>query len=267
MKTKTAWLILGVLQAALFHACRQPGQPEEWIELFNGKDLQGWDIKIAGYPLNENFGRTFRVEEGLLKVCYDQYDDFGNRFGHIFYEAPYSHYKLRVEYRFTGEQVVGGPAWAYRNNGIMFHAQPAETMALDQHFPISVEAQMLGGTGEGERPTGSVCTPGTSVTVNGLRIDAHCYGSSGPTIHGDRWVEMEIVVLGDSIVHHIVEGDTVLTYGNLRYEGSMLYEQPGWSEMDGQPLMAGHIALQAESHPTEFKSIRILDLSHKYSKK
>src|SRR5260221_1737380 len=39
---------------------------EDWIPLFNGKDLSGWDIKITGHDLNENFGNTFRVE-GAIK--------------------------------------------------------------------------------------------------------------------------------------------------------------------------------------------------------
>jgi hypothetical protein len=261
MRNLSVLLGVGIFIAGLTTSCRQTGQEEAWVSLFNGKDLDGWNIKIAGYPLNENFGNTFRVADGLLKVSYDEYESFENRFGHIFFHQPFSHYKLRVEYRFTGEQVPGGAGWAYRNNGIMFHSQPAETMGIDQHFPISVEAQMLGGPGEGDRPTGSVCTPGTSVEVGGIRIDAHCFGSTGPTIHGDRWVTMEIVVFGDSLVHHIVEGDTVLTYGKLRYDGAMLHDYPGWGRLEGEPLRSGYIALQAESHPTEFRKIEIMDLS------
>jgi predicted esterase len=264
MKNKLTLAAIGLFLMAMTLSCQQDGQEGDWVALFNGKDLDGWNIKIAGYPMNENFGNTFRVEDGLLKVSYDEYENFDNRFGHLFFHQPFSHYKLRVEYRFTGEQVPGGAGWAYRNNGIMFHAQPAETMAIDQHFPISVEAQLLGGSGEGERPTGSVCTPGTSVEIDGLKIDAHCFGSAGPTIDGDRWVTMEIVVLGDSVVHHIVEGDTVLTYGKLRYEGAMLYDLPGWGDLDGKPLTSGYIALQAESHPTEFRKIEIMDLSEKF---
>ncbi|MBO0798318.1 MAG: DUF1080 domain-containing protein, partial [Blastocatellia bacterium] len=132
---------------------------KEWIQLFNGKDLKDWDIKISGYDLNDNFGNTFRVEDGLLKVSYDKYDTFKNRFGHIFYRQKFSYYVIAAEYRFVGEQVPGGPSWALRNNGIMIHCQPASTMLKDQDFPISIEVQLLGGTGKGERPTANVCTP------------------------------------------------------------------------------------------------------------
>ena len=80
----------------------QPVTP--WISMFNGENLNGWTPKITGYALGENFGNTFRVENGVMKVAYDQYDVFGNRFGHLFYKTPYSSYKMRIEYRFTGEQ-------------------------------------------------------------------------------------------------------------------------------------------------------------------
>ncbi len=40
---------------------------EEWISIFNGKNLEGWDIKITGHDLNVNVGNTFRVEDSLLK--------------------------------------------------------------------------------------------------------------------------------------------------------------------------------------------------------
>lgn len=232
----------------LLPGCGSGESQEKWVSIFNGKNLDGWDVKIAGYELNDNFGNTFRVENGSLVVSYDEYEEFGNRFGHIFYNTPYSHYRLQLEYRFVGEQVNGGAGWALRNNGVMFHSQSAESMGIDQHFPISIEAQLLGGLGEGERSTGNICTPGTNVEVNGVRILDHCITSNSRTFHGDQWVKFELVVFGDSLVHHIVEGDTVFTYGNLRLEES------------GLPLGKGYLALQAESHPTEFRNIKILEL-------
>lgn len=232
----------------LMSACNNAEQTEKWVSIFNGENLDGWDIKISGYELNDNYGNTFRVEDGKLVVSYDEYEEFGDRFGHIYYNQAYSHYKLRLEYRFVGEQVQGGAGWALRNNGVMFHSQSAESIQLNQDFPTSIEAQLLGGLGEGERSTGNVCTPGTNVEIDGVRILDHCINSSSATYHGDQWVRFEMVVFGDSLVHHIIEGDTVFTYGNLRLEES------------GLPLNKGYIALQAESHPTEFRNIEVLEL-------
>ena len=117
----------------------QSAGSDEWIQLFNGKDLEGWTPKFTGFPLGVNHLNTFRVEDGLFKVSYDNWSDFRNEFGHIFYEQPFSHYRLRVEYRFSGEQVTNGPAWALRNSGIMFHSQSPESMTLEQEFPASIE--------------------------------------------------------------------------------------------------------------------------------
>lgn len=110
----------------------------DWIQMFDGKDLSGWDIKFAKHELNDNFNNTFRVEEGLLKVRYDKWNAFHGEFGHIFYKQPFSYYLLAAEYRFVGNQVAGaGPSleWALRNNGIMVHGQTAESMGLNQDFP------------------------------------------------------------------------------------------------------------------------------------
>lgn len=229
-----------------------PAGDQEWRQLFNGENLDGWDIKIRGSELNDNYRNTFRVEDGLLKISYDEYETFDNRFGHIFFNEPFSHYILRVEYRFVGDQVNGGPGWAFRNNGIMFHSQSAESMELDQNFPTSVEAQLLGGDGENERSNFNVCTPGTHVMIDGVLRREHCINSRAETYHGDQWVTVELHVFGDSIVHHIIENDTVMTYHNLQISDT------------GEPLDKGYIALQAESHPTEFRKIEILDLSDLY---
>jgi len=243
--------VFGVLiSMVMLGSCAAEKEPE-WRSLFNGENLDGWDIKIRGFELNDNHKNTFRVEDGLLTVSYDEYETFDNKFGHIFYHEPFSHYQLKVEYRFVGEQVEGGAGWAFMNNGIMFHSQSAASMELDQDFPDSVEAQLLGGSGEGERPNFSVCTPGTHVEIDGRLRTEHCISSDGPTFHGDQWVTVELHVYGDSIVHHIIENDTIMTYGGLVLDSM-------------EPLKEGYIALQAESHPTQFRKIEILDLSDQY---
>jgi hypothetical protein len=240
-----------------------PKEEEKWIQLFNGKDLGDWDIKFAGYPLNENLNNTFRVENNMLVVRYDEWDSLNGEFGHIFYKEPFSHYKLRVEYRIVGEQVAGGRGWAYKNNGVMFHSQSAASMLTDQSFPVSIEAQLLGGYPEGERPTGNLCTPGTHVELNGELHTPHCTNSSSKTYRGEEWVTFELVVLGHEIIHHIVNGDTVLTYSKPQIGGEL---PDGFPLIEGTLLESGYIALQAESHPFDFRKVELLDLSDQYRK-
>ena len=235
---------------------------KDWIQLFNGKNLDGWVPKITGYPLGENYGNTFRVENGVLRISYDQYTDFGNRFGHIFYRnRKFSHYIVAAEYRFIGEQVKGGPAWGLRNNGIMLHCQAPDTMSKDQDFPISIEAQLLGGGPTGERSTANVCTPGTEIFRNGEMVKSHCLNSTSQTYRGDQWVRVEVEVLGSERVRHMIDGKTVLDYGNLQIGGGNVINFDPSIKKDGAPLGEGYIALQAESHPTEFRKVEVLDLS------
>lgn len=233
---------------------------EDWIQLFNGKDLNNWLPKITGYPLNENYGNTFRVENGVMKVSYDQYTEFGQRFGHIFYRDPFSYYRIRVEYRFTGPQAPKGPAWARRNSGIMVHCQTPQSMTKDQNFPISIEVQLLGGLGEGDRSTMNLCTPGTNVVMDGKLVTKHCIQSTSKTYDGDGWVSAEARVLGDSETTHFVEGQEVLRYNLPQVGGDGVTNFDPGAKKDGLLLHGGYISLQSESHPVEFRKVELLNL-------
>ena len=232
---------------------------QKWIQLFNGKDLTGWKVKITGHGLGDNFGNTFRVEDGVLKVCYDKYDRFGGKFGHLFYHKPFSNYRLRVEYRFTGEQAAGGEGWAFRNSGMMIHGQSPESMRKDQKFPVSIEVQLLGGRATGKRPTGNLCTPGTHVVMDGKLIKRHVINSASETYRGDRWVTVEVEVRGNTITH-IVEGKTVLTYTDPQLDDGDADARKLIEAGQDKMLRGGTISLQSESHPVEFRKVEIMVL-------
>lgn len=258
-------LLIAATLATAVCACTntepQTGTPE-WIQLFNGKDLHDWTVKIAKHEVGENYANTFRVEDGLLKVRYDGYTDFDFQYGHIHYNTPYSAYLLRVEYRFTGEQAPGGEGWAWRNSGAMLHGQAPQTMLKDQDFPISIEGQLLGGDGTNERTTSNLCTPGTNVVMekDGQLFTPHCTSSTSKTYHGDQWVTAEFLVLADSVVHHILEGDTVLTYHKPQIGGGNVSNYDPAVKQDGKILKGGYISLQSESHPIDFRKVELLDL-------
>jgi hypothetical protein len=267
MKNHTTRVVrIGLLAACLMilagistFAQNDPNQ-KEWIQLFNGKNLEGWDVKLSGHDLNDNFGNTFRVENGVMQVSYDQYSTFDNRFGHIFYREKFSHYLLAVEYRFLGEQAKGGPEWAFRNSGMMVHSQSAASMLKAQDFPISIEVQLLGGRGTGERTTSNLCTPGTHVVMDGKLITDHCVNSNSRTYHGDQWVRAEVLVLGDSQIRHLLDGKTVLEYTKPQIGGPNVANVDPAVKQDGKILAEGYISLQAESHPIEFRKVELLNL-------
>jgi hypothetical protein len=245
MQKTTPIALIACLAAATAHA-------EDWIALFNGKDLRDWTPKFADMPAGENHNKIFRVEDGMLKVSYADSEKFDGRFGHLFYKTPFSHYRIRAEFRFTGDQLAGGPDWAFRNNGFMLHSQAPETMTLDQKFPNSSEMQFWGNDTEkgGEfsgRPMGNVFTPGTKVTLNGKESEGGGTTSSSPQFSGLDWVTVEAEVHGGEEIIHLVNGKEVLRYQNTQLD-------------DGTPLTSGYISIQAETHSTEFRKIEIMPL-------
>ena len=247
---------------------------ENWEIIFNGKDLKDWKIKFANQNLNINYKNTFQIKDSILKVVYDNYDSFDNNYGQIYYKQPYSYYKLKFEYRFTGNQTKGGAGWAKRNSGIMIHSQSPESNDFSQSFPVSIEVQLLGGLSKGERPTGNLCTPGTAVIMNEKINYNHCILSNSKTYDGEQWVRGEIIVHGGEKITHIIENDTVLSYNRPQIGGGFVDSKLGdidwtsngvenkeyWLSKEGEILKSGYIALQSESHPVDFRNIRLLDL-------
>jgi hypothetical protein len=240
---------------------------KDWLQLFNGKNLDGWVPKFKGSPLGENYADTFRVVDGVLQVSYDKWGRFEDRFGHLFYERrKFSHYVIAAEYRFVGEQVAGGPDWAIRNNGLMLHSQSPQSMTKDQDFPISIEMQLLGGLPNGKpRSTANVCTPGTQIfgvnNPGGPMVKGHCVNSKSETYRGDVWVRVEVEVRGGGTITHKVEGQTVLEYEKPTIGGGEVNAFDPAVKVDGTLLTEGYITIQAESHPTEFRKIEVLNLS------
>lgn len=234
---------------------------DTWQQLFNGKDLSGWTPKIVGHAAGENFADTFRVVDGILTVAYDGYGGaFQGRFGHLFYKSEYSNYRLRVEYRFVGEQLPDGPGWALRNSGLMLHGQPPATMGKDQDFPVSIEVQLLGGNEQGERHTANLCTPGTNVVRDGKLWTSHCLDSTSPTFRGDAWVTTEIEVRGDTI-RHLIGGDTVLSYDDPQLDPRDQDAKQLLADGRDKLLHGGTISLQSESHPVQFRKVELLELN------
>ena len=262
MKTqinKVLFALAFIIGLVLFSTPSFAQKNMKWEQLFNGKDLNDWQIKIRHHELNENYANTFRVNEGQIQVRYDEYDAFNEQFGHLFYKEPYSSYLIGVEYRFVGDQVKGGPGWAYRNSGIMVHGQDPATMTKDQDFPNSIEVQLLGGNGRDQRSTANLCTPGTQYVKDGKLIKQHCTNSTSKTFHGDQWTRVEVLVIKDSLIVHYANGEEVMRYTKPQLD-------PINGKTEGELLTGGSISLQSESHPVDFRKVEIIDLE-KYADK
>ena len=255
----TASLSLTVTLVVVLMSCVSTrDKAGQWESLFNGSDLDDWIVKIHHHEAGVNFGNTFRAEDGMIKVRYDQYGDFNEQFAHLYYKTPFSHFHLRLEYRFTGELQRGAPSYTILNSGVMFHSQDPRSMPKEQNWPISVEMQFLAGLGDGQpRPTGNMCSPGTEIVFNGKLYDGHCLNSTSKTYDKDAWVKAELIVLGDSLITHVIAGDTVLQYTNPTMGGGVVdrYDPSVWKP--GAPLTSGYIALQSEGQPIDFRNIEI----------
>ncbi|MES2830243.1 MAG: DUF1080 domain-containing protein [Bacteroidota bacterium] len=267
MIKKTVYVIICAVLLSCGGIKQNLGSPDTekgFKKLFNGKDIDDWFVKIYHHETGNNFGNTFRVVDGTIQIRYDQYDDFNDQFGHLYYKTPYSYYHLKFEYRFVGKLQKGAPGYTLLNSGIMFHSQDPRTMLKEQDWPISVEMQLLGGLGDGRsRPTGNMCSPGTDVVYKGKISADHCINSTSKTYDGDQWVRGELIVLGDSLIKHIINGDTVLQYSKPQIGGGVATGYNPKYKQDGKLLSSGFIALQSEGQPVDFRNIRIKNLINK----
>jgi hypothetical protein len=230
----------------------------KWVSLFNGKDLTDWQMKIVGFKLGENYGNTFRVENGILSVRYDQYDSFNNKFGALYYNKKFSNYRLKVEYRFIGELTKGAPSWGFRDSGVQYHCQAPGTVDLKQNFPVSLEYNLHGGNGKEERPVGQICANGIYFTLNGERNKSYCTDATTKrTFHGDQWVTLEIDV-NNGVIKHVVNGEVILQYENPRFDPKHDIAK-NFITAGNDQVKDGYISLQSNSHPIDFRKIEIME--------
>lgn len=256
-RSRTLTVVLSVLTIATSVLAAPDDAEPKWIPLFNGKNLDGWTPKFAKHPIGVNLLDTFRMEDGIIKVSYDQYQVFDRQFGHLYTNIPYSHYIVRLEYRLTGKVMADAPSWTALNSGVMLHSQSPLSMTVEQLWPVSLEGQFLAEGTTAGRQTGNICTPGTDVEVNGRLTKAHIIDSTGPMPKVDEWVGFEAEVHGHDEIIYRVNGVEVLRYRHPQLDPT---------DPDAQRLLAaganprigfGHIALQAEGQPVWFRNVEL----------
>lgn len=231
----------------------------EWVNLFNGKNLDGWLPKVAGNPLGENFGNTFRVSNGILSFRYDEYgDNFDDRFGALYFDKKLKNYRLKVEYRFVGETAPGAPEWGYRDSGVQYHCQSPQSLKIDQAFPVCLEYNFHGGNGRDERPVGAACANGTFIEIDGKKNETYCTAPVlKETFHGDQWVTMELEIK-DGKVTHFVNSKEILSFKNPSLNPE--HEVAKTLIKNGNTALSeGYISLQSNSHPIDFRKIQLIE--------
>lgn len=229
-----------------------------WERIFDGETLAGWTPKITGRAVGEDPLGMFVVHDGAIRVSHANYPTFEGEFGHLFWKAPLGAYRIRFEYRLFGESLPGIQVWQASNSGLMFHSQAPQTMARDQQFPVSLELQLLAVPRPNEQPSGNLCTPGTTVLINGIRDPRHCILSTSPLLPMGRWTQVELEVLPSGEITHFIDGEAVLRYSAAELDPEDPDAQPLIAAAGGKlELRQGYIALQSEGHPIEFRNIEL----------
>jgi hypothetical protein len=235
-----------------------PVPQAKWERIFDGKSLAGWTPKITGRAVGEDPLGMFTVHDGAIRVSHARYQKFEGEFGHLFWKAPLGAYRIRFEYRLFGESLPGIKEWQASNSGLMFHAQAPGTMRRDQAFPVSLEMQLLGVPRPVQEPSGNLCTPGTTVELDGKRDPRHCILSSSPLLPVGRWTKAALEVLPDGRITHFIDGKPVLRYAAPQLDPEDKDAQPLIAAAGGRvELRQGYIALQSEGHQIEFRDIEL----------
>ena len=234
-------------------------EDSQWVSIFNGKDLEGWIMKIRGFQLGENFANTFRIADGILSIRYDGYgDNFDDRFGGLYFNKRLSNYRIRAEYRFVGETAPGAPEWGYRDSGIQFHSQPPATLNITDAFPICLEYNLHGGNGTDDRPVGAICANGMFVEIDGEKNSGYCTPARvSKTFHGDQWVTLEIDIR-DGQITHFVNGEEILRYSNPTYDPENQTAKAFIINGDNT-VKGGYLSIQSNSHPIDFRKIELME--------
>ena len=252
---------IAILCGALVMAAPASAKPGQWQRIFDGRTLKGWTPKITGAPAGENLGNSFAVADHAIRVTYDGWTRFDGRFGHLAYNRPVGAFRLRFQYRFFGKTLPDVEDWQHSNSGAMLLAQSPWSMARDQKFPVSLEAQLLGAERPEPSPTANLCTPGTNVVIDGKLVTEHCILSTSPVMANNQWIRAEFEMTKDGRVTHFINGKPVFHYSDPQYDPTDADAKPLIAAAGGAlAIKGGYIYLQSEGHPVEFRNIELMEL-------
>ncbi len=196
------------------------------IELFNGKNLDGWYTFIKGKGKNTDANHVFGVQKGNIVIS-------GEEFGCITTNDEYENYKLLVEYRW-GERTFDPRVEKARDSGVLIHST-GDDGGYSGTWMFSIECQLIeGGTGdllvvgdgtdrfsitcpvEPEKQNGSYrfSPAGKPVTINGGRINWFGRDAGWKDVKGFRgaddlekpvgkWNRMECIARGNEILVYL----------------------------------------------------------------
>ncbi len=138
-------LLFLLLVSAFAGACpvlsqEKPVSKEETIQLFNGRNLEGWYTFLQDRGRNIDPKKVFMVSDGLIRIS-------GEEWGCMTTIDEYENYHLTIEFRW-GEKTFDPRLDKARDSGILLHSQGMDG-AASGIWIHSIECQVIeGGTGD-----------------------------------------------------------------------------------------------------------------------
>ena len=247
MIKRYAFLILSTLVLASLTLGENNAPPTHGplTPLFDGTNLNNFDIVLRGEGISSDPDHIFTIENGAVHVS-------GKKFGYFVTKKEYSNYYLRAEFKW-GEGTYAPKLGKARDSGILYHVVGEQKV-----WPRSIELQIQeGGTGDIWLTDGAALQSKDGKTVVGppgkaSRIDRF---NKGPwkdvTDYRDPQAEVEKPHGEWNVVELVVKGDHVWHFvnGKLVNEGS--HADPA----------SGKILFQSEGAEIFFRNISIAPLN------
>jgi hypothetical protein len=174
-RKNSLFFLLGASALSLFTACgpqEKPLQSGETVQLFNGKNLDGWYKYLKSTGKDNDPKNVFTVANGEIFIT-------GEDYGCITTNEEYENYRLVVDFKW-GEKTYEPRVDKARDNGVLIHSQ-GDDGAFSESWMYSIECQIIeGGTGDflvvGD---GSDTYSLTSLVANPAKEGAKLYQSGG----------------------------------------------------------------------------------------
>lgn len=233
------------------------------VQLFNGKNLDGWYTFLKGKGRDNDPNKVFTVQKGLLTIS-------GEEFGCITTNNEYENYKLVVEFKWGGTTFAPRTEKA-RDSGILLHSI-GEDGGSGGIWMRSIECQLIeGGTGDfivvgdgtpafsitspvaPEKQNGSyVFKPGGDLeTIYGGRVNWYDRDPNWKDVKGFRGAkDVEKPVGKWNRIECITKGGEISIYLNKKLVNQAVNSQP----------QKGRIQIQSEGAEILFRKVELTQL-------
>lgn len=202
------------------------------VDLFNGKNLDGWHIDVPDMDNNPDITSPFIIREGMLV-------SLSAPEGHIITDAVYEDFRLEVEYRFPEEP---------GNCGVLVYASTPR--ALYKMFPKSIEVQLM------HKNAGDFWCIAEDITSDNM-VERRGPKEEWGVIDGKR---RRIENLTDGSENHIGKWNTMIIEC---FQNEIKVWVNGDLVNHGYNATAnsGQIALQAEGSEVEFRKVQLTPIT------